>query len=215
MAHVEGYRAQIRIINKICLLEAKGLSVTTAKIRLKSFLQAKKSSPNFLNLLATTSVLFVGLNAIAAGPNFNNLSQADFDKVSKEFSANSNLNDAMPPSSLGSIFGFEFGVLGGVTSSPNTAEVANRSAPGSNVNRLPHGTLLGAVGIPFGLTAEASFLPKTSINGVHDQQFAGALKWTFSDVLFPNLPVNMAIRGFIGLVRRLVEIDRLSGGIVC
>jgi hypothetical protein len=150
-----------------------------------------------LTVIMASTAFLVSSQALAAAPHFNNISQGDFDRVTKEFSANDNLNDVMPASSLGTIFGFELGLIGGLTKTPGTNAVVQSASPGTEVSQVPHVGLLGAVSVPFGFTGEVSFLPASTVNGVTDKQLGAALKWTFSDVLPSELPVNFAVRGFV------------------
>lgn len=134
--------------------------------------------------------------AQAATPNFNALSQADFDAITLEFSANTNLHDVMPASSMGSIFGFELGLEGGLTRSPNTNAIVQRASPSTDVSSIPHAGILGALTVPLGITVEASVVPAITASTGSYSQYAVAAKWTATDILLPDLPINLAIRGF-------------------
>ena len=97
-------------------------------------------------------------------------------------------------SSLGKIFGFEFGLIGGQEACPKTNDIIKRSG-GTEVSNLYHAGLLGAVSVPFGLTAEAILIPKTSANSADFQMSSLALKWTMNQELLSFIPFNLALRG--------------------
>ena len=142
------------------------------------------------------AVLLVSTQANASTPQFSGLSQSDVDSINREFGANSSWHSVTTPSSLGSVFGFELGVVGGLTTTPDINTLANRAQAGTDVSQLPHGGLLGGFGIPGGLTFEALFIPKINTSGVDFQQYGAAVKWTLTDQVIPA-PVNIALRGFI------------------
>lgn len=129
-----------------------------------------------------------------AGLTLPQLSQDNLDTIERDIAANTTLHDALPPSSLGSIFGFELGVIAGTTKSPGLNEQVQKVSS-TAVGVIPHAALVGALTVPFGITFEALYLPKLTIGDLSYQQFAGAIKWTFTDGWV--LPLNIAARGFI------------------
>ena len=164
------------------------MTSTTFRLALSSTLSSA--------MFALSSVF--GLNSAFAGSlQFTNISQDDFVGIAREFSANSTLHTVMPPSSLGSIFGFEVGVLAGATQSPTIEALVKEVDASSEVGLLPHAGLLGAVSVPFGFTAEVAFVPTIKTEGASMNQFAAALKWNLSDGILAMLPINLAVRGFI------------------
>ena len=146
--------------------------------------------------IAAALVIFGSKIAFAATA-FDNLSQEDFDNIAREFSANSMLHSVMAPSSLGDIFGFQVGLTLGMTKSPEIQKLVKETDPNTDIGSIPHGGLLGAVSVPFGISAEFNFLPEIDANGTKYKQYAAALKWSASDALLPVSPVNVAVRGFI------------------
>jgi hypothetical protein len=143
---------------------------------------------------AIVTLILLATKAYAATPTFNNLTQAEFNKIMREFSANSSWHSVTPPSSMGNIFGLELGVVAGTTNTPDIDAIVKQTAPGTDVKMIPHASLLGVVSIPFGITAEVMMLPKFDISGLTYQQYGGALKWTTGLMV---LPVNLAVRGFM------------------
>lgn len=133
--------------------------------------------------------------AVAASPALYSISSGQFDQVVRDFSADSAYTSVSPASSLGSIFGFELGLIAGVSNSPNLNSIAQQANSGASASLLPNAALFGALTIPFGLTLEALYFPAVSISGVTYQQLGGAVKWTFTDGIVV-LPFSMAVRGF-------------------
>lgn len=126
---------------------------------------------------------------------FPQLSQDNLDNVERTIAANTTLHDALPASSMGSIFGFELGVVAGVTKSPDINALVQQVSPSTDAGYLPHAGLTGGVTIPGGITFEGMFLPKQSFSDISYQQYAFALKWTMTDGIM-ILPLNLAVRGF-------------------
>lgn len=147
-------------------------------------------------LLVLSTMLGIQPLAKAAAISFPSLSQDSFDKAIREFTANSYLHSVTPASSMGSIFGFEVGLIAGITKTPEIDALVQANS-GTSVSMLPHAGLLGALTIPFGITAEVVLVPKTDMGDLKYQQFAGALKWTATDSVLSMLPLNLAVRGFL------------------
>lgn len=144
-------------------------------------------------LLMATVVLMFG-QAQAGSPAFTGLTQDDIDNFTKEYSSNMAHPSVMGAQSLGSIFGFELGVIGGMSTSPKTKDIIAR-AGGSGFGDLYHAGLAGAVTVPFGITAEGILMPKLHASGADFQMYSLAVKWTSNEVI-PIIPFNLAIRGF-------------------
>lgn len=133
-------------------------------------------------------------SALAGGYALPTLAQSDLDGMERDLAANTNLHDALPPSSMGRIFGFEVGIIGGVTKSPSLNSLVQQVST-TDASSIPHAGLVGALTIPFGLTFEALYLPTQTFGGLTYQQYAGAAKWTFTDGSV--FPVNLAARGYM------------------
>ncbi len=150
----------------------------------------------FRTLTAAAAVLALSTSAFAAdGPGFNNLNQDDFNKVIRELSANSSYHSVTGAGTLGSIFGFEFGLVGGLTNTPDINAYSKQVDASADVGRLPHAALLVAASVPFGFTGELMLFPEMTFSGVKYQQFGGSVKWTATDLLV--LPFNLAVRAFV------------------
>ena len=131
--------------------------------------------------------------AVAQSLPFQNISQGDFDNIVSEFSANSMHSSVSGASSLGKIFGFELGLTGGFTMTPEINKIIQRNDAAAKADRLPHATLLGAFSVPMGFTLEASFIPKMGKDEFKYGITNLALKWTMTDALF-DWPLSVALK---------------------
>ncbi len=143
------------------------------------------------------ALLVFGSKFAFAATSFDNLSQADVDAIAKEWSSNSMLHSVMPASSMGDVFGFQVGLTAGVTQTPEIERLVKENAPSAEANPAPHAGLLAAVSVPFGITAELSWLPEFKTQEVSYKQMSAAVKWTITDVVGTILPVNIAARAFV------------------
>ena len=143
----------------------------------------------------TASLFIASSAAFGAGPGFTNLTQDDFDKVINELSANSTFHSVTGAGSLGSVFGVEVGLVGGLTNTPEINRLSKTVDASADVGHLPHASLLAAVSVPLGFTGELLVFPSVSVGDIKYQQFGGAIKWTATEALV--LPFNLAARAFI------------------
>lgn len=143
-----------------------------------------------LNLAIAISLLS---SVSLADPSFTNITDSDFTEIAKEMSANFTHNSMTGASKLGTIFGFQLGVVGAQTSSPKTNEIVKRNA-GSELANLYNAGIMGAIGIPFGVSLEAVLLPKLGSSGADFSSNSYALKINLNNMI-PVLPVNLALRG--------------------
>ena len=135
--------------------------------------------------LLLVSIAMFASNAFAA-PSFTGLTDEQFEDISKEMSSNFSHSAVLGASNLGDVFGFQVGIVGGVTSAPKSKDIGN-------VESLINGGIMAAVSIPFGFTFEAVSLPKMSSNGASAGTMSFGLKYKLND-LIPVLPVNLALR---------------------
>ena len=149
----------------------------------------------FRRLAIAFAILLTSVAARAGSPTFSNIDQGQFDSVVRDVSADLTYSTVTPASSMGNVFGFEFGVIAGVGNTPNIDAYSTQADPNASVKQLANAAVFGALGIPGGLTFEALFTPSVSVGGVSFQQFGGAVKWTLSDEAIP-LPFSMAVKGF-------------------
>lgn len=157
-----------------------------------------------------TSLFAVVSPASSADVVFTQITQGDFDEISKELSANFTHTSVSGASSLGTLFGFQLGVVGGVTKTPNINSFAQRNASSTSVNQIPHGGLIGQVSIPAGVTFEALFLPSVGSNDFKVKNTSLGVKWTLTSLLV-DLPVDLAVKGMYS-TSSLNTTQTLNGG---
>ena len=134
--------------------------------------------------------LILGVHQASAGtPNFNNVSSDDFNSVMKDFSALSAYSSTSGASGRGSILGFEVGLLGSLTSTPNVNTVAQKADSTLSIPQLPSAGILAALSIPMGLSFEFIFLPSTTLNNLVYQQYGGAIQYKIM-----SLPVDLSVK---------------------
>lgn len=143
-------------------------------------------------MIASWSVFSLSL-AAHAGPSFTSITETDFENITKEMSANFTHNSLMGASKLGTIFGFQVGLVGAQTASPKSDEIAKRTS-GSDLANLYNMGLMAAVGIPFGVSAEAVIIPKMTSSDASINATSLGLKINMNE-LIPVLPINLAFRG--------------------
>jgi hypothetical protein len=145
-------------------------------------------------ILFFTFILSFYSSNILAQPSFDNLTQADVDGLSKEFSANFAHRPISPASPLGDIFGFEVGIVAGVTDAPKVEEISKREAPNEDpLGSLAHAGFLASVSVPFGITPELILFPERELGDVTFSHYSLGVKWTFSKFL-PIPFVDLAAR---------------------
>lgn len=167
------------------------------KKSLDNFELLDKHSPMKSRILIIMAITLIGFQAFGAGPAFTSLTQSDFDNLTKEVSSNFAHTSVMGADSLGKLWGVELSVVGGMSPSPNiNAAVTNATGGSSNFPNLYHGGLVLGVTVPFGITGEAVYLPKLTIQGVDCQVISLAAKLTLNSELLPVIPFNLAVRGF-------------------
>lgn len=128
-----------------------------------------------------------------ADPTFTNLTEDDFNQISKDMSANFTHGSILGASKMGTVVGVQVGLIGMQTNAKRTNDIVKRNA-GAELPNLYNGGLLVAVGVPFGLAAEAILFPKMTASGASLNSTSLAIKYNINDVI-PVLPINLALRG--------------------
>lgn len=140
-----------------------------------------------LKILTTLFAFLVSPLVSAQDFQFPTLTKQELEKSSKEFLTNFTHTSVSGASSLGSIWGFEVGILGGITDAPETGKLIRKADPDSDIDSLPHAGLLGRVTVPFGLTFEASLIPKIKMDDAEFSQMSLAAQWNFFSFPFIDL----------------------------
>lgn len=139
-------------------------------------------------------LLLLSSNAFASGSlNLDQLSQNDVNAISKEFAANFAHTILAPASSLGKVFGFEVGVMGGATKTPEISRIAKIYSPSSSIDAIPTAGLIAGVTVPFGINAELNMIPTISSSNYSLKNTSYALKWEVSRLMSAS-PIDVAIR---------------------
>ncbi len=143
-----------------------------------------------LTLLATSTAWS------ADNPSFDDISEADFKTIAKEFSGMFVHTSATPPTSLGKVFGIEAAAIVGASEIPGIEAISKRQDPSLDMPYAPFAFLYAAVSVPYGITIETNFLPQVDINDLELSHYGAAVKWSLVDSLFPNLPFDIAVKTF-------------------
>lgn len=146
--------------------------------------------------IATLIIALFTSGLQAQSLSFQQLDQKDFEDIVKDFSAVFNHTSVSGASSLGTIFGFEVGLVGGITRTGRVDALADEGGTDQNAGKIPHGALLGIITVPAGITVEAGFIPKVGSNEFKFNTFTGAVKWTPTDV-FLDWPLSVAIKAHL------------------
>lgn len=149
-----------------------------------------------LRWIAVLAAAMMPMQGLAATPTLNDITAADYDKIVRELSANFAYSSLTPASSLGGLWGFEFGVVAGITKTPEILALVKRSSPNFKEDKFPHAAALLRIGAPLGLTGELMILPEMTVSDLKLSQYSGAAMWTITDVILEDFPVHVAIKGY-------------------
>ena len=142
--------------------------------------------------LALAALVLIAPAYLLASPVFNNISDDDLKQIVRDFSAVVNHTSVSPASSLGRIFGFEIGLVGGMTKTPEVDRISKDVDPNSSLSSLPHGGLLGRLTMPLGFSGEIVLLPSFKSDDIDVRNNSIAGMWTFSDLY--SMPVDAAVK---------------------
>jgi hypothetical protein len=143
-------------------------------------------------LMGTLMVQMLSFSAYGK-VSFTDLSDSDFKKVVQDMSANFVHTSVSGASPLGDIFGFELGLVGGLTSTPELDKFAKEVSPSVDADSIAHGELIGIITVPLALTAEIGLIPKVGQDDFKFSSYHLAAKWTPSELFF-ELPVAVAAK---------------------
>ena len=117
-------------------------------------------------------------------------------KIDGDMSANFLHTSVSGASSLGHIWGFEIGVVGGKTASPHLNDVVHTEAdPNADAGTLYTGELLGVVSVPFGITGEIGLVPSVGSSDFKFNALDIGAKWTITELFLSDLPFSLAVKG--------------------
>lgn len=139
--------------------------------------------------------LLMGFSA-AAEIQLQQVDESDFKKIIGDFSANSLHTSVSGAGTLGDIFGFEIGLVGGITKTPEIDRIVKENSPGESAEQIPHGELIGILTVPLAITVEAGFVPKVGSDEFKYSTWTLAGKWTPTELFF-ELPVDLAVKAYV------------------
>lgn len=150
---------------------------------------------NLMKLTVASLILLSGSLA-AQELEFDNISEGDLEKVVKDFSSNFSHTSVSGANTLGSIFGFEVGLIGGLGKINSLDDVVQETDPDADIPGLmPHGGLLGIVSVPFGWTFELTMIPEFGDDEFKFSNTTAAVKWSLTESLLSALPLSIALKG--------------------
>jgi hypothetical protein len=138
----------------------------------------------------------ISIQAWAAAPNFDNITESDLRKIARDFGAVFVHNPVSPASWQGPVTHMEVGLLLGATATPGIEALVSQSDPNAEaLSSLPFIGIFGAISLPKALTAEVSFLPSIHVSGAGLSIQSAALKWTLTETLSEApTPYDFALR---------------------
>ncbi len=141
------------------------------------------------SLVLIAALIMTSVNALASTPNFQNITEGDFTSIINDFSALASYTSVSGASGRGSVFGFEVGLIGSLTQTPNINSVVQKTDSSISIPQMPNAGLLGAISIPGGLGFEVVLLPKYTYNGVNLAQYGGAIQYKLLD-----FPISISLK---------------------
>lgn len=139
------------------------------------------------------SILLFTATTHAQTLKFDQIDQSDLDAISKDLTATFTHSTVSGASSLGDVFGFEIGLIGGTTKTPEIDKRVKEVDPGASAGQLPNAVLLGQISVPFGFTFEMTYFPAVGSDSFKYSNTGLGIKWTVPDMVL-DLPVDLAAK---------------------
>ncbi|MCS6837833.1 MAG: hypothetical protein NZ480_03205 [Bdellovibrionaceae bacterium] len=148
----------------------------------------------FLRLFLASWIIgsFLWIEKGVANLGFQNIGEAELRDITQDLAANFSHRSITGAKSLGSVFGFEANLVGGMTTSSRIDKISKNSGAGGLANLYTAGLLLG-VSVPFGFTFEGLLLPSLSSSQFNFGGYSVGVRWLMND-LVPVLPINLSLR---------------------
>jgi hypothetical protein len=160
--------------------------------------------------LAVVFGMLISVAAYGETFNFQNVTGSDYGKIVDNLSADFTHTSVSGASPLGHIFGFEIGLVGGMTRTPEIHRVVHETDSTANVASIPGGELLGVVTFPLGITGELGLIPKVGSSTFKFNSFSVAAKWTVTELV--ELPLALAVKGQLSSSQFTSDAEIKSGG---
>jgi hypothetical protein len=137
------------------------------------------------------ALAMLSFSAVAAGPQFENLTQSDVENVAREFSANFSHTGVSAPETDG-LWGLEVGIVGGKSGSPDLSDVVQKSGGnGSDAESLYHAGAMARVHLPLDLFVELNLLPEQELSDLTVKNTSYEVGWNAGG--FFSLPLDLAV----------------------
>lgn len=144
---------------------------------------------------AAALALFIApMTAGAQDLDFTDINEGDLEKIIGDFSANFTHTTVSGASALGDVFGFELGLVGGVTSTPGVDALIKETDPGASAAALPHAGLIAQLSVPYGVTFELDMIPSFGSDDFKFSNTGLGVRWTMTDAIL-DLPFSLAVKG--------------------
>ncbi len=141
--------------------------------------------------LCLTVLALASVGALAAPPEFQNVTKKQLEDVSNEFAMNFSHTTVSAPETDG-VWGVEVGLVGGRTGSPKLKDLIDAAGEdGSDFENIYHAGLMARAHFPFDLFAEVSVLPGRDISDVEVESRSLGLGWNAG--AFFGLPLDLAV----------------------
>lgn len=141
------------------------------------------------------AMFLMSTSALAQDLALDNISQKDMEDIVSDFTAAYTHTSISGADTLGSIFGFEVGLIFGMAGADRIDKIAKREDPNSDVPGLPYGGILGRLTVPFGITGEVLIIPEIGDDDFKFSNKSLALMWTPTETLLSFLPLSLSIKG--------------------
>lgn len=148
---------------------------------------------SFFKLLFPVVLAFASAGAWAQDLAFDQLTEAEAEAVIEELSGNFTFTSVSGASPLGSVFGVQVAAVAGITKTDEIAKLAKEASAGADADSIPHGGILAMISVPFGITAEASIIPKVGAEDFKFKNMGLAAKWSLTSGLI-ELPFSLAVK---------------------
>lgn len=164
---------------------------------------------NWISIVGMMTAATLGWSTSAQSIPLKDLDEGEFKSLVGELSTNFLHTSVEGAATLGEIFGFEVGLVGGITKTPKINSTAQAVDSSASVPQVFHASVLGVVSVPLGFTIEAGILPKVGSEDFKVNAFSIAGKWT-PGMLLGELPVDLAAK--ISITKGHAEFHTSSGG---
>jgi hypothetical protein len=143
-----------------------------------------------LFILATTLILSF---TARADFQFIDLSQSEVDEIFGELTTANTFTSISGAGGLGSLFGFELGLVGGQSDAGKIKELI-QEAGGTYDGKLYHAGVLGRVTVPLGITGEINYMPELEADGAKLKMMGLAALINLNATVLSGWPVDIGLR---------------------